>query len=109
MPAIILAYRPCLDGMSGIGEPTTSVELTYSVPAVIPGFDTIYFKMDAKDARRIVESGAKSKATVFHRRRSGQDFEIDETYFYHHFKIYSSACTDQIKGSKHLLKTTFRS
>ncbi len=75
---------------AGIGEPTTSVELTYSVPAVIPELDTIYFKMDAKDARRIWNLVHNPKQPYFTNDEAVRVLKSMETHFYHHFKIHLS-------------------
>ena len=73
---------------AGIGEPTTSVEFTYSVPAVIPGLDTIYFKMDAKDARRIWNLVHDPKQPYFTNDEAVRILKSMETHFYHHFKVH---------------------
>ncbi|XP_028397968.1 centromere protein L-like [Dendronephthya gigantea] len=72
----------------GIGEPTTSIEFTYSVPAVVPDLDTITFKMDAKDARRIWNLVHNPKQPFFTNDEAIRILKSMETHFYHHFKVH---------------------
>ena len=73
---------------AGIGEPTTSVEFTYAVPQVMSDLDTIYFKMDAKDARRIWDVIHDPKQPYFTSDEANRILNSFETHFYHHFKIH---------------------
>lgn len=73
---------------AGIGEPTSSVELTYKVPAVIEGLDTINFKMDAKDMRRIWNKLHDQKQPYFTNDEAVMILKSMETHFYNHFKIH---------------------
>ena len=72
----------------GIGEVTSSVEFTYTVPAIIPELDTIYFKMDAKDARRIWNLVHDPKEPFFTNDEAVKILNAMETHFYHHFKVH---------------------
>lgn len=72
----------------GIGEPTTSIEFTYSVPAVVPDLDTIDFKIDAKDARRIWNLVHNPKQPIFTNDEAIRILKSLETHFYHHFKVH---------------------
>jgi centromere protein L len=87
-----LLFSPCdlawmVSLCAGIGEPTTSIELTYTVPAIIPELDTIFFKMDAKDARRIWNVVHDPKKPYFTNDEANRMLKSIEAHFYHHFKI----------------------
>ena len=73
---------------AGIGEPTNSVELTYSVPPIIPELDTFFFKMDAKDARTIWNAVHDPKNPYFTNDEANRMLKSMETHFFHHFKVH---------------------
>ena len=73
---------------AGIGEPTTLVELTYAVPPVISGLDTVYFTIDAKDARRIWNLVHDPEQPYFTHDEAKRILNSFETHVYHHFKIH---------------------
>ena len=73
---------------SGIGEPLHSTELTYHVPAVVPGLDTICFTIAAKDAKLIWDAVHDSTVEFFTNEEALKFLKSLESHFYRHFKIH---------------------
>lgn len=73
---------------AGIGEPTKSVDLTYTVPAFITELNTILVKMDGSDARKIWNLIHNHNQKYFTSEEATKMLKAIETHFYHHFKIH---------------------